>query len=294
MILRRVSNDAGERIAFAKLACPKTLEIKRRPRPRHRLLPGTHPAPYAARSVSGAGGRTTIVNWACTRVTMGQLVRSEGHPVARTCDRRVVPGQPAHPHWEERRPFTRTHKKDTMVRELPFVVIQAKCQRTRNPRRLDEDARTLARRARVMGRRLHADGLRPPGDRAPTKVEARGARNDGRRRGTRRDAFLSKATDDVVTDEKRKTWLSEYCAAVFTRCGSITFGENNLGRKGSDARERKVARLARSAKRTKFVRLVIHEPVRAPLPGDRNGDGSRVGFARVALLGKSMECRTYL
>ena len=138
------------------------------------------------------------------------------------------------------------------------------------------------------------DGLRLGGAGRPGAYESRGLRapgNDNASAGDPLDdAFLSKL-HDVVTDEKRKKWLSEYCAAVFTRCGSITFGENNLGRKGSDARERKVARLARSAKRTKFVRLVIHEPVRAPLPGDRNGDGSRVGFARVALLGKSMECR---
>ena len=139
------------------------------------------------------------------------------------------------------------------------------------------------------------DGLRlvAPGDRAPTKVEVFAAPgNDATTPGDPLDdAFLSKTADDVVTDEKRKKWLSEYCAAVFTRCGSVTFGENNLGRKGSDMKERKVARLARSAKRTKFVRLVVHEPVRAPLPGDRNGDGSRVGFARIALLGKSIENR---
>ena len=180
--------------------------------------------------------------------------------------------------------------------ELPFVVI------------LGEDARGLetprggwtsdARHRWPVELGLWVgdcslDGLRlvAPGDRAPTKVEvfaAPGNDNDKAGGDPLDDAFLSKTADDVVTDEKRRKWLSEYCAAVFTR--RVHHVRREQSRKGGRWGE-EGGGLARSAKRTKFVGLVIHEPVRAPLPGDRNGDGSRVGFARVALLGKSMECR---
>ena len=64
------------------------------------------------------------------------------------------------------------------------------------------------------------DGLRlvAPSERAPTKVEVFAAPgNDATTAGDPLDdAFLSKTADDVVTEDKRKTWLSEYCAAVFT------------------------------------------------------------------------------
>ena len=104
------------------------------------------------------------------------------------------------------------------------------------------------------------------------------------------DAFAMPRVEEGVTDAKRQKWRAEYCRAVFTRCGSIRFGESGSSRTSGDARERKVARLNRAARRTKFVRLVLHEPVRAPLPGEK-GDGSRIGFARIALLGRGAEGR---
>ena len=101
---------------------------------------------------------------------------------------------------------------------------------------------------------------------APRRVEVYVASGEGE---APRDDF---SREPEALEALRRRWRGEYGDAVFTRVGAVDFhgdarrDARRPARSGPE-REAKLARLARPARRCRFVRLVVHEPLTALRPG---------------------------